>query len=129
MAKSLEKLEAEAQQVEERIKALRKQIREEKKAQRNKLERALGAKVLAETGVQSVSAFEEKFLITAKDVAQSSDVSELQADAKMAKQLMADLQIIADGMKWDGHVWQIENSRKVTDWLANFRSENSEEKG
>ena len=94
MAKSLEKLESEAQQVEERIKALRKQIREEKKAQRNKLERALGAKVLAETGVQSVSAFEEKFLITAKDVAQSSDVSELQADAKMAKQLMADLQIM-----------------------------------
>lgn len=135
MSNKISKWEEEARLAEEKARELKKKIRLEKKAQKEKLALAIGSAVLSATDVKSVEEFEEKYLAHSSDFSNGSDIDEnqmlieksefeaLQNEINLAKQLQVDLNKIADDMEWTGNFWKVENLAKVSDWLANFRTE------
>lgn len=108
----------------ERIKQLKKKLNERERKVLTKKYEKLGRNFYKKTGAKSMSKAED--MLTNMPLLTKEQLINFQAQEKQLINLQNQLQTVANGMKWTGKYWAIDNLSEITQWLSQFRKENTQ---
>lgn len=108
----------------ERIKQLKKKLKERERKVLTKEYEKLGREFYKKSQAKSMSASHE--MLTNMPLLTKEQFVNLQTQEKQLLNLQNQLKNIANGMEWTGNYWHTENLKEVTEWLSQFRKENNQ---
>ena len=100
----------------ERIAKLEKQLKVRKRKALAKEYEKLGRKFYKQSHAQSMS--------TAEDMLEHIPMFQ-HKEPTLTSEQFKQLQAIAENMQWNGNFWKIDNLSEVSEWLSQFRNENT----
>lgn len=106
----------------ERIKQLKKKLKERERKVLTKEYEKLGREFYKKSQAKSMSTAHE--MITNMPLLTKKQLLNFQTQEKQFFNLQTQLKNIANGMEWNGNYWHTENLKEVTEWLSQFRKEN-----
>lgn len=103
----------------EKIEQLEKQLKARKREALKKGYEKLGRKFYKKTGAKNIT--------TAENMLDHTPVFEKRETASptLTTEQFQQLQNIAKNMQWNGNFWKIDNLSEVSEWLSQFRNENT----